>query len=344
MKAAVISFTKKGGKLNEKICRGLKARGMTVKGYAAGRYAAGTDLQAFHSLNDLMGQLFGAVDGIIVIGACGIAVRAIAPFLKSKGEDPAVVVAGEDGKFVISLLSGHMGGANELSRCVAALIGAAPVITTATDINHKFAVDEWAVRNNLVIVDISMVKKISGAVLNNEKVGFYCEYPVKGNLPPELTKDTKDIGICISSDMSLTPFLETLNLMPRNVVLGIGCKKGAAGAVLENMVKNTLRQFHLDERRVSRICSIDIKAEETGILELAEVLKAEYVTFTAEELKQVPGDFRGSEFVKKTVGVDNVCERSAVLGSGYGKERISKTAAHGVTLAAYETDYGVSFI
>ncbi len=343
MKAAVISFTKRGSELNKIICGGLKGRGGAVQGYASGKYADGKDLQAFCNLGGLMGELFGTSDAILVIGACGIAVRAIAPYLKGKSEDPAVAVAGEDGKYVISLLSGHLGGANDFSRQVAALIGAEPVITTATDVNHKFAVDDWAVKHDLILADISMIKEISGAVLNGEKVGFYSSYPVEGNLPPELSGDIQDAGICISPDIALKPFARTLNLMPRNIVLGIGCKKDVAGEVIINAVTDTLRRFKLDKRRICRICSVDIKAGEKGILKLAEVLKAEYLTFTAEELKQVPGDFNGSEFVKKTVGVDNVCERSAMLGSGCGRKLIPKTALEGVTLSACEMDYAVSF-
>ncbi len=343
IKVGIISFTKKGGKLNEKICSGLKEKGLAAEGYTTNKYALGTGLHPFNKLSELMEQLFQTADGIIVIGACGIAVRGIAPFLKSKSEDPAVVVAGEDGKFVISLLSGHIGGANELSRWVAGIIKAVPVITTATDVNDKFAVDSWAVKNNLIITDVSMIKEISGAVLNGDKTGFYCEYPVKGKLPPELTLGTSDIGICVSKNTSLKPFAKTLNLVPRNIVLGIGCRRGMAGNKIQDVVTDVFGQYKLDKKRIFRVCSINLKSGEEGILKLAEAYQAEFVTFTAEGLKDVKGDFVGSEFVKNTVGVDNVCERSAVLGSHYGKKLISKTAADGVTLSACEMDYVVTF-
>lgn len=344
MKAAILSFTNRGGKLNEIICTGLKNQGMTANGYTTVKYAYGTSLKTFNKLNDLMKQLFETMDGIIIIGACGIAVRAIASFLKSKSEDPGVLVIGEDGKYVISLLSGHIGGGNELCRCVAKLIGAVPVITTATDINNKFAADSWAIKNNLIITDISLIKEISGAVINDEKVGFYSEYPIKGELPTELTgNDKSDIGISISKDVTFKPFPKTLNLVPRNIVLGIGCRKDTEEAVIEDMVKDIFCRFNLEERRICKICSIDVKCKEEGILKLSETLQAEFVTYTAEELKKVPGDFNGSEFVRKTVGVDNVCERSAFIGSGYGKRLIPKTSFSGVTLSAYEKNYEASF-
>ncbi|WMJ89533.1 cobalt-precorrin 5A hydrolase [Anaerocolumna sp. MB42-C2] len=344
MKVGIISFTVKGGYLNNKICRGLQSSGMEAEGYGLAKYIQSTEINPFQNLSELMNQLFRTMDGIIVIGACGIAVRAIAPYIKSKVTDPAVVVAGEDGKYVIALLSGHIGGANELSRKVAGLIGAQPVITTATDMNHKFAVDSWAVNNNLIITNMSLIKEISGAILNGNQVGFCSEYPIHGDKPFELTKKAADIGIYIAENTLFSPFPKTLHLIPRNIVLGIGCRKGTKIAPIMDVLKNTFRKYNLDEKRICSICSIDIKAEEEGILKLSEYLQVEYSTFSAEELKKAPGDFKTSQFVEKTVGVDNVCERSACLGSGYGKMLIPKTAAAGITLAAYVKDYSITFI
>lgn len=344
MKVSVISFTKKGGALNERICSGLKSCGMEAAGYTTPRNIKGTDLKEFAVLGELVEQLFGAVDGILFIGACGIAVRAIAPFIKNKAVDPAVIVAGEDGKYVISLLSGHIGGANELCRQAAAIIGAVPVITTATDLNNTFAVDTWAVENKLVITELAMIKEISGAVLNGEKVGFCSEYTVNGALPCELEdRRITNIGICISDKAQTTPFQKTLTLLPKNITLGIGCRKGTEPGVIMDFIKETFHRYELDVRRISRICSIDLKAEEEGILKAAKALQAEYITFPAEELEKVPGEFAASDFVRQTVGVDNVCERSAALGSSYGRKRIPKAACSGVTLSAYEMDFKVSF-
>jgi cobalt-precorrin 5A hydrolase len=344
MKISVISFTKNGQKLNEMICQEFNSRGMMALGYTYQKYVSGTGLRGFSVLKELMEQLFYESDGIIFIGACGIAVRAIAPFIKSKAEDPAVVVAGEDAKYVISLLSGHIGGANELSRQTAAIIGAEPVITTATDINNSFAVDNWAVKNNLIIKNHTMIKEISGAVLNQEKVGFYSDYPIEGNIPPELEAESKaDIGICVFKDASQSPFTRTLNLIPRNLVLGIGCRKDTEAEIISSAVRDLCNNHKLEESRIFRICSIDIKKEEKGILFLSRLLKAEYMTFLADELKKVSGEFHSSEFVEKTVGVDNVCERSASLGSNHGKQLIPKTVYSGVTLAVYEKEFKVSF-
>lgn len=342
MKIAIISFTHKGGILNESICRDFKNQGISAQGYIPEKYAPGMKLQGFKGLSELVEYLFTSVDKILFIGACGIAVRAIAPFLKSKAEDPAVAVAGEDGRFVISLLSGHLGGANEFSRYVADMIEAVPVITTATDMNQIFAVDNWAVRNNLIVTDLSMIKVISGALLNGEKVGFLSEYPIKGKPPAGLSiRNTGKTGIFISEKPGQNPYNKTLTLLPCNLVLGIGCRKGTAFEIIIEFIKKTFDQYGVDIRRICRICSIEVKREEEGIQLTAKELQVDFATYTAEELKAVSGDFSGSEFVKQTVGVDNVCERSAALGSGYGRMRIPKTAGQGVTLSAYEADFEV---
>ncbi len=344
MKVSVISFTKKGGALNERICYELKSCGVEAAGYTTPRYSKGTGLKEFAVLGELVEQLFGAVDGILFIGACGIAVRAIAPFIKNKAEDPAVLAAGEDGKYVISLLSGHIGGANELCRQAAAIIGAVPGITTATDLNNTFAVDTWAVENKLVIAEPAMIKEISGAVLDGEKVGFISEYTVKGALPSELEdRRVTDIGICISDKASVNPFQKTLTLLPKNITIGIGCRKGTKTGVIMDFIKETFHRYELDIRRISRICSIDLKAEEEGILAAAKALQAEYITFPAEVLEKVPGEFAASDFVRQTVGVDNVCERSAALGSNYGSKRIPKVSGSGVPLSAYKMGFTVAF-
>ncbi|WFR56100.1 cobalt-precorrin 5A hydrolase [Anaerocolumna sp. AGMB13025] len=344
MKISVISFTKNGQKLNETICQGFTARGRIAEGYTYQNYVSGTGLRGFSSLKELMEQIFYESHGIIFIGACGIAVRAIAPFIKSKAEDPGVAVAGEDAKYVISLLSGHLGGANELSRETASIIGAEPVITTATDINNSFAVDNWAVKNNLLINDLAMVKVISGTVLNQETVGFYSEYPIEGSIPPELDPQCKaEVGICVYKDASKRPFTRTLNLIPRNIVLGIGCRKDTEAEIISSAVQDLFSRHTLLKSRIFRICSIDIKKEEKGILLLSQLLQAEYMTFSVDELKRIQGQFHSSEFVEKTVGVDNVCERSASLGSNFGKQLIPKTLYSGVTLAVYEREYKVSF-
>lgn len=347
MKISVIAFTKKGGILNEKITLSLREKCYDARGYIISKYLDGTTLAPFNHLQPLVEELFQNVDGLIFIGACGIAVRSIAPFIKSKTEDPAVLVVDERGIHVISLLSGHIGGANDLSKVVADITGGIPIITTSTDCNEIFAVDTFAMKNNLVITDTSMIKEISSRILNGEKIGFYTTYPVSGSYPTEIFKvegdKTYDLGFCITNDISYKPFLKTLSLLPKNLVLGIGCRKGVSKDIIMDVVMNTLDNYNININRINKVCSIDIKAEEKGLLEFVQDLEVQLVTYCAELLNMVEGDFNSSSFVKQTVGVDNVCERSAMLGSGTGKRIVSKTASKGVTIAVYEIECTLEF-
>ena len=145
MKLAAVSFTENGSRLNQGIRDLLEREGVEVAAYTKERYAEKYGLiPLVTSLHDWTADMFDEKDALLFIGASGIAVRSIAPFVADKRKDPAVVVMDEKGQFVISLLSGHLGGANELTGKIANLTGAIPVITTATDVNGRFAVDIFA--------------------------------------------------------------------------------------------------------------------------------------------------------------------------------------------------------
>ena len=296
----------------------------------------------FWNMGSMVGRLFERSDAFIFVCACGIAVRAVTPYLGTKADDPAVIVMDDCGKFVIPVLSGHIGGANRLAEIIAEKINAIPVITTATDVGGKFSPDSFAVANDLVITDLKAAKDIAAAVLDDEKIGFSSEYP-HSSLPHELT----EFGICrtgvyVGKDINAKPFEVTLRLIPKNIVLGIGCKKGTPEEDIERAVLEALGQHGIDIKTVSEIATIDIKQNEEGLCKFAEKYSLTLKTFTAEELMKVSGDFESSDFVRETTGADNVCERSAVLCSG-GKLVIRKTAADGVTVAAAEKPVFLDF-
>ncbi len=285
--------------------------------------------------------LFENYEGIVFVCACGIAVRKIAPYVKSKVTDPAVIVIDEQGKFVISLLSGHLGGANILAKRIAESIGAIPVITTATDIGGKFSPDSFAKANNLHIAEMDIAKEIASRIVNNGRIALYSDYPYI-HRPEQFFADTvTDIGICISADSRKMPFTKTLHLIPKNLVLGVGCKKDTVFSVFEEFILQKFSEYNLPLFRVNEIVSIDLKQNEKALQKFSEKYRIPLKFYNAKALQTVKGNFQHSEFVLKTTGVDNVCERSALYYGG--KLLISKQCGNGITLAVGEKEITIDF-
>ena len=285
--------------------------------------------------------LFENYEGIVFVCACGIAVRMIAPYVCSKVTDPAVIVIDEQGKFVISLLSGHLGGANILAKRIAESIGAIPVITTATDIGGKFSPDSFAKANNLHIAEMDIAKEIASRIVNNGRIALYSDYPYIHRPEPFFDDTLTDMGICISADKNRMPFAKTLHLIPKNLILGVGCKKDTAFSVFENFILQKFSEYHLPLFRVSEIVSIDLKKNETALQEFSEKYRIPLKFYNAKALQEVKGNFQYSEFVLKMTGVDNVCERSALYYGG--KLLIVKQCGNGVTLAVGEKEFTIDF-
>lgn len=309
-------------------------------------------------------------DCIIFVGACGIAVRHIAPYIKSKMTDPAVLVIDECGKFVISLLSGHLGGANELAQKAAQILGSIPVVTTATDLHHCFAVDVFARKNNCEILNLQAAKKVSAALLAGKKVGFYSEFPWEGELPEGLVlcdgqgRECKiikgkeklieagigekseehdseflggyaayELGIAVTIHKDCKPFKSTVTIIPPAVVLGMGCRRGKDAEEILTAAQEAVLRNGLYQQSVAKLVSIDLKKEEQGLLALAKKWDIPFETFSEDDLQKAKGTFTPSAFVQGITGVDNVCERSAVLGSGHGTLIQKKISGTGVTTA-----------
>jgi cobalt-precorrin 5A hydrolase len=345
MKISLISFTLNGADLGHLLSKFLNEQGNDAKAYAIGGYAKGLAMQSINEpLKDWTKKQFHEVSAIIFIGATGIAVRTISPFLKDKTTDPAVLVIDEKGKFVIPLLSGHIGGANELAYNIASHLGTIPVITTATDLNQKFAVDLFAKKNNLYISRLDYAKAISAALLNDNQVSFESEFPVVGELPEDLTnKKDCEYGICITLHDEKEVYHKTLKLIPRILTLGIGCRKGKSLLEIETVVSEVLKECKISIYTIANVASIDLKKEEKGILEFCDKLKVKLVTYSAEELEKVQGVYSESDYVKSVTGVGNVCERAAILGSGNGILIQKKYAQNGVTVSIAKKDWSVRF-
>lgn len=321
-------------------------RGKHLASKVADRLSKDCNIDLFDnqsSAREYLKENFEEKDTFVFICAAGIAVRMIAPLIRSKDVDPAVIVLDEFGQYVIPILSGHLGGANEAGEQIASLIDATLVLTTATDINEKFAVDVWSKYAGCKIVDISCIKTISAAILRGEKVGFESGFPFEGKVPQELTLDSAEIGICVSLSDKLNPFSQTFNMVPRIVTLGIGCRKNTSVEQFEKFILGILEENKVSIHAIEKIASIDIKKYEKCILAFSDKYQIPFITYSAEELSKAKGDFEASEFVKGVTGVDNICERSASLGSGNGRRILSKTSGSGVTCALAMKDWKCKF-
>lgn len=282
--------------------------------------------------------LFAWADTLLFIGSTGMAIRAIAPWVKDKTTDPAVLVVDESGNFVISLLSGHIGGANAETRHLAAALGATPVITTATDVRQRFSVDDWAERSHLTISDMKAAKAVAAAILEGD-VPLLSDFPLGGPLPPGVVSgNTGEVGIYIGW-RKIQPFRTTLQLIPRCLNLGIGCRRGTPESAVSAAVTALLPD--VPPEAIAKVVSIDLKADEAGLLAFCQNRGIPAVFYTAEQLRAVPGEFPASKFVSSVTGVDNVCQRAAMLD---GKTCIlEKTVMDGVTLSLAQIDWEVPF-
>ncbi|MCF0150112.1 MAG: cobalt-precorrin 5A hydrolase [Firmicutes bacterium] len=334
MRASIFAYTKAGCALALSVAQQLPA---ACRLYAAERLAEppfAPESQA------ALEKAFAEDDLLIFVGACGIAVRKIAPYIKSKTTDPAVLCIDETGRFVIPLLSGHIGGANDYARQLAERLGATAVVTTATDRNGRFSCDAWAAKQGYVIDGMNEAKAVSAAILE-EDIPLACRLPVISPLPGGLVrKDEGPVGIYIGY-RDCRPFETTLRLVPRALHLGIGCRKGTGKEAIEEAVREAFQEHGLLLCAVKWAASIDLKKEEEGLLSFCKEQGLPLQFYSAEQLLQVPGDFTPSEFVQKITGVDNVCERAALLGAE--QLIVKKTAKNGVTVAVAAERTEVSF-
>jgi len=346
MRLVFISFSRKGWELENSIACKIRQSGKHTVVMRKVKCSALADISEKREISECIKEWVAAVDGFIFIGACGIAVRIMAPYVVNKTIDPAVIVLDESGKFCISLLSGHLGGANDLAEYISEITGAIPVITTATDIEKKFSVDLFAKKNNLFISDMKTAKNISAEIVDGNKIGMVCDFNIKGHIPSEIVIDLLNkefnFGIAITIKKALSVFDKTLILNPRVVTIGVGCKKGISLMKIHSAIMTCLDEMNISINAVETVASIDIKKSEKGIIDFCNKYGLKFKTYTSEELLSVKGEFNESDFVMKTTGVGSVCERSAVFCSK-GKLIMSKRVLDGVTVALATKDRSVCF-
>lgn len=349
MTISIISFTEVGAELSLRLQKALVGKNVLL--YTKCKALCGRQTKVMYveeSLQMWTKKQMEDRNVLLFVGACGIAVRSIAPHVVNKLQDSPVLVVDEKGTFIIPLLSGHVGGANELALLVAEQIGAQPVITTATDIQGKFAVDLFAKKNNLWIKNKEGIAKVSAKVLRGEQITMAIEeghLQAGGHLPEEVTlvpyPPQESVDVVVSGEEKLFP--ASITLKPREYVLGVGCRKGKEKEKLEALIAQVLCEYQIEPEQVGAIASIDVKAREEAILTWSQKHSVPFFTYSGEELEQVEGKFQESAFVRQTVGTGNVCERAARKAAGAkGRLIAKKYAEDGMTIAIAKKEWSVT--
>ncbi len=292
----------------------------------------------FARLAEILPRHFHQYAGHVFIMATGIVVRSLGGLLQHKTKDPAVVVMDECGQYAISLLSGHLGGANRLARRIGACLGAQAVITTATDLHQVPAIDLIAQERHLVIENPEAIRHVSMALLEGRSIGLHDPYGyLLGALPTQAVKagedaDSSGPGVWVD-DIRIDRPAETLILRPASLFIGMGCNRHTPSTEMRALLDHVLAQFSLSAACIAGLASIDIKADEEGLLALAADLSRPLSFFTRDQLATVTDIPSPSAIVEKHVGVPSVCEAAAILASGRGPLIVPKQTTPNVTIA-----------
>ena len=346
MELSIISFTSAGRQLAKRLEAAVNAENNGFKAISYESEKSGTRKA---SVSEWAKVRMSEKNALLFIGACGIAVRAISPHISDKLHDAPVLVMDEKGKYVIPILSAHIGGANKLALYIAEKIGAESVITTATDINKKFAIDLFAKENGLHIVNREGIAKVSSKVLSGDKITISVEGERVSNkdfVPKEVEiapyPPSFPVDVVVTSENAL--FDAALLLKPKEYIIGFGCKKGKSAGEIEAFIMQRLEMLDISLTNIYALSSISQKSGENGIIEWCKKENIAFFTYDAEELEKTEGAFSASLFVKDTVGVDNVCERAAVKACGDGGEIVAgKYAENGMTIAVARRKWSVGF-
>ena len=313
----------------------------------------------FQKLGETLTNQFARYSGHVFIMSTGIVVRLIASLIRHKTEDPAVVVVDDGGNHAISLLSGHLGGANELACQIAAAIGARPVITTATDVNQVPAIDMLAKKGKLKIENPAAIKIVNMAILNDEKIYVHDPFDLLGeNLPnsepriysrlkkhsPEDLQDPESVSVpgVYIDDVELDLPSQVLVLRPASLAAGIGCNRNTTTDEIKSLLETVLAAANLSVSSLRCLASIDVKADEDGLIALADDLDLPLEFYKRQELSQVKNIENPSTVVEQHVGVKSVCEAAAILAARNGTLIVPKKTTRNVTVAIARINFSSS--
>jgi cobalt-precorrin 5A hydrolase len=353
---AIIAITRRGVETALRIKETLAQQDLQSKVFAPEKYSQTGVTILDKKLDEFIKDTYQKVDAIIGVMASGIIIRAVAPCLQGKLVDPAVVGVDASGSFVVSLLSGHYGGANELTRVVAGGIGATPVITTASDVAGKQSIDELARRLHLKIENPESLVAVNSAIVNDGKVvivklgetempltrivGFDVKQAETGEDATDIL-DHYDAGVIIARiKLRKSKFAKPVAfLRPLTVAVGLGARKKVAAETIVDAVNSALAKANVPLERVDRLATVSIKKESRSMTNAAMKLGLKLEFLDVDVLREFKHDDLSpdSEIVKRNIGVGGVCERAALIAAGEKPRLIlKKTKLDGVTVAVAE--------
>lgn len=342
---AFLSVSREGARLTGR-CAKAMAGEVQISVYTLKKYAEGAaqPYPGDGKLGSFWAQAMMDFDVLVCVMAAGIVVRGIAPYIQHKSKDPAVLVLDAGGRYVISLLSGHLGGANAAARTLSARIGAEPVITTGTDVAGLLAVDTLAQKLNCTFTDFEAAKNVTALILDQKPVEIVNEAGVDlsaVSLPDtvavtaRMTASSQGQIVISESDRLTLQSGHQVQLIPRDVVLGIGCKKNMPAERITAKVKGLLKAYHLHPKALAVFATIGLKAHEQGLIKSAEAFGAAVKIVEDDAIKSVQDRFEGSDFVEKITGLRGVSEPAGYVASGQGNCIAPVVKGDGVTLSLW---------
>ena len=348
MRCAVFAATRRGVESAIRLKKGISPDAVDI--FLKDGREPEISAKRFSNLADAVAEAFLQYDALIFFMAAGIAVRMIAPHLQSKLIDPAVLVADEGGRHVVSLLSGHVGGGNALTLRVADCLGGTPVLTTATDVNDLTAPDALAAELGLRPVPKPRIQTMNGALLEGKNVSYAVDEALlrrdffeaalsKRGIPfacmsASEASAAKELTVFITEDASLRSE-RLLCLVPRRLIAGMGCRRGVPKETLKNALSEAVAQIGQELSAVSIIASAAVKKDEAGLLALAAELGVEARFFESEDLQRKIEAYglEESSFVRRQIGAGNVCEAAALCCVQDGRIALAKTKWEKATVA-----------
>lgn len=345
-KLAVITLTKGGIHIGALLKNNLKDLDL----YIPEKFNTGKiDCNYYRSLKDLIAEKFKEYDALIFVMALGIVIRLIKDYLVDKRTDPAIITIDEQGKNVISTASGHLGGANQMSQELADLLNARPVITTATDTQGVLAVDLLSSQLDCSLEPFDLLTKANAALVNNRKINLYTDYNIEvpswkkvdfyslDRLSYSGSKPGFDL-IISNNKHDLKD--DQLQMIPKNIVIGIGAKKGISLKDVEVSISRIISELNLHKKSIKKLATIDLKAEEPAILEYTKKYNLELEIISRNKIKKIEDELniKKSDFVKDTIGVSAAASPAAILASNQGELLLDKIRLNGITVSVYEEE------